>query len=393
MGYSTQREIGIVNRDMKKIAPSMIRKVMESLSEMKNPANFSIGAPCHNPSELFKVGLINAINDGKAGYTPSIGIKDLREEIVKYFAKRNIITDSDHTVVTGGTTQLINSLLYCIGSSGDDVGIIRPSFVIYPEQTKIHKKNPIYIDFDKNTLLPDIEDLRKKSKEHNLKSIVFSSPGNPTGVVYPKETLELIAEIANDRNSDGTKTWIIFDQIYDEFLYGDALNNYTRMAQIYKRTMSVGGPAKSLAIPGYRLACGAIPNDEIMEAMETHLLYHHVNAPTHNQLAFLYALQNGAMDTLQGMRNMYGKRRDIAYKELTKIFGNFGPKPEGAFYIFVPIPEQFSSDEFMKLAKKEEIVVVPGKAFGADRYFRLSYSVKSIDSIREGIQRFSRFVK
>ncbi len=369
-----------INSLYKNIKPSMIREMHKLKESMKNPVNLSIGVPFHKPFKKYKDGLDEANKKNISSYTSSLGIDSLREEIAKYLKIKNINAEKENIAVSAGTTMMLNTLIEVIGNKGTNIAILKPNFVIYPEQIKLKYKNPVLIDFDKKTLLPNIEDFKNKANQYKFKLIILNTPNNPTGVVYPKKILEAIAKIAKQNNS-----WIISDQIYEEFLYDN--REYTNMIELYDKTITVSGPSKSLAIPGHRLAYAHVPDKEIIKNLETALLYTQVNAPSNNQYAYEYALKKDVYANVKKIIKEYELRRNMLYEGLKEKY-EIPVKPQGAFYLFVKIPDKLKKDFFQKTIEKE-VLVVPGETFNTPDYFRVSYSINNIEILKEGIKRLN----
>ncbi|MGL5244956.1 MAG: aminotransferase class I/II-fold pyridoxal phosphate-dependent enzyme, partial [Sarcina sp.] len=224
------------------------------------------------------------------------------------------------------------------------------------------------------------------------KAIVINSPNNPTGSIYSREELEKIANFAKENN-----IYIISDEIYEKLIYDN--NQYVSIASIsedaYNRTIVINGFSKSYAMTGWRVGYSA-SNKELSKVMTSIQSHTTSNVNTIAQYAALEALE-GSQESLNSMIKEFEKRRNIMVKILDKIDNISYIKPSGAFYVMVNVKKVIhklnisGSLQFAEmLLKSENVVIIPGIAFGEDNYIRLSYAT-SIENIENGLKRIKRF--
>ena len=241
----------------------------------------------------------------------------------------------------------------------------------------------------------DIDHLKKLIADFKnpIKLIIINSPNNPTGAVYSKEELEEVAQICLDNG-----IYIIADEVYEKFIYGDtshhSIAGFNR--ELKDITITVNAVSKTYAMTGWRIGyCAA--DQAIIKQMSKIQGQSPSNPCSIAQWAAIEAME-GEQGSVELMRNEYEKRRDYVYDRLKAIDGIECGLPEGAFYAFPKISGLFnekmsSSDDFSsQLLEEAKVAVVPGSAFGDDRYVRISYAA-SMDKIVDGMNRIEKFCK
>jgi aspartate aminotransferase len=375
------------------------RKVDELDNRLKKEGNFvlrfGIGQPDFNTPDNIKNAAKKAIDENKTKYTPSTGIKELKQAIVNKFQRENEIKYELENILVGvGAKQVLDNIARIFIDPGDKVIIPKPYWVSYNQQVILSGGIPLEVDYNKDLKI-DIDNLLKtiKSAGNNIKLLILNSPNNPTGAVYKKSELEKVGEICLENN-----IYIISDEVYEKFIYGDVKHySLASFSDVLKDiTITVNAVSKTYAMTGWRVGyCAA--KSEIIKQMTKVQDQSSSNTCTPAQWAALEALE-GNQDSVEIMRKEYERRRDYIYKRLSGIKGIECVLPDGAFYIFPRVSKLYNSRtknsmEFANnLLERGRVAVVPGSAFGDDNYIRISYAA-SMDKIEEGMNRFEKFCK
>ena len=356
---------------------------------------FGIGQPDFNTPENIKDAGKKAIDDNKTKYTPAAGIGELKEAIVNKFKKDNGLDYEPANILAGiGAKQVLDTIMRAFVNPGDGVLIPKPYWVSYTQQVVLSDGVPLEVDF-KEDLKLDIDHLKKiiTDFKNPIKLIIINSPNNPTGAVYSKEELEEIAQICLENG-----IYIIADEVYEKFIYGDVTHHsIAGFSQDLKDiTITVNAVSKTYAMTGWRIGyCAA--DQAIIKQMSKIQGQSPSNPCSIAQWAAIEAME-GDQGSVELMRNEYEKRRNYVYDRLKAIDGIECSLPEGAFYAFPKVSDLYnsrikSSDDFSgQLLEEGRVAVVPGSAFGDDRYIRISYAA-SMDKIVEGMNRIEKFCK
>jgi aspartate aminotransferase len=392
----------VLSKKAKQISPSLTLDITAKAKKMKaegiDVIGFGAGEPDFNTPKNIQDAAIKAILDGKTKYTATSGIIELKQAIIQKFYKDNNLTYiASQIIVSTGAKQCLANVFQTILNPGDEVLIGAPYWVSYPELVKLADGEPVYVETEEiNAFKLTIESLNK-ALTSKTKAIVLNSPNNPTGTVYSKEELTEIADFSKTNN-----LFIISDEIYEKLVYGD--NGHISIASLsedaYNRTIVINGVSKAYAMTGWRIGYAAA-STELIECM-TNIQSHTTSNPCSiAQYASVEAL-NGKQDDLHNMVEQFKLRRDYMVDRINSINNLSCLKPEGAFYVMVNLSKILSKSiygEIIKdslqfsdlLLKKEKIAVIPGIAFGADNFIRLSYAT-SMENIKNGIDRIARFV-
>ena len=356
---------------------------------------FGIGQPDFNTPENIKEAGKKAIDDNKTKYTPAAGIGELKEAIANKFKKDNGLDYEPSNILAGiGAKQVLDTIIRAFIDPGDGVLVPRPYWVSYTQQVILSDGVPLEVDF-KEDLKIDIDHLKKliTDFENPIKLIIINSPNNPTGAVYSKEELEEIAQICLDNG-----IYIITDEVYEKFIYGNTSHySIAGFSQELKDiTITVNAVSKTYAMTGWRIGyCAA--DQAIIKQMSKIQGQSPSNPCSIAQWAATEAME-GDQGSVELMRNEYEKRRNYVYDRLKAIDGIECGLPEGAFYAFPKVSNLYndrikSSDDFSgRLLEEGRVAVVPGSAFGDDRYVRISYAA-SMDKIVDGMDRIEKFCK
>ncbi len=361
----------------KKIDASGIRKIWELAQKMKDPVDFSIGSPDFDAPAEVKQAAIDAISGGSNGYTLTAGIAALREKIASDITAE-FGWEKPLAMVTCGVSGALHLAFMATLNPGDEVLVPDPYFVMYHHLTNLSGGTCVYVD-----TYPDFHLSAEKVAEKitsKTKMLVLNSPGNPTGAIYTEQQLKDLADLARKH-----ELLVISDEIYKEFSYDRASGS---IASYYENTIVMRGMSKAYGIPGWRMGYMALPNhlEELFERMAALQQYTFVCAPQPFQLATIKALDHDCSDQV----DIYRKKRDLVYEGLKGEFDLV--KPEGAFYAFVPTPND-DATEFVTRAIANDVLVIPGKVFSSrDTHFRISYAT-SEEKIKVGCERLCKIAR
>jgi len=356
---------------------------------------FGLGQPDFDTPENIKEAGKKAIDDNKTRYTPAAGVPQLREAIADKFRRDNGLDYRPENVMAGiGAKQVLDTIVRTFVNPGDGVIVPKPYWVSYTQQVVLSEGIPLEVDF-KEDLKIDTGHLEEviAGFDGTIKLIIINSPNNPTGAVYRRQELEELSEICLENG-----IFMVADEVYENFIYGDARHySIAGFSSDHKKaTITVNAVSKTYAMTGWRLGYCAAEKD-IIKQMSKIQSQSPSNPCTVAQWAAIEAL-NGDQGSVGIMAKEYEKRRDYVYKRLIAMDRMECGLPDGAFYAFPDISGFFggsisSSDEFSgKLLEEARVAVVPGSAFGDDRYVRISYAA-SMDKIMEGMDRIEKFCK
>ncbi len=383
----------MVSKLIQQLAPSatlaLSSKVKELQSKGLDIVDFTVGEPDSNTPQNIQNAAIAAMRGGFTKYAPAAGIADLREAIAKKLKKDNNIDYSPSQVIIGvGTKQLLYSAFQAICNVGDEVIIATPTWTTYIEQVKLAGATPV--------LCPLKAPFRLKASDiaacitSRTKAILINSPGNPTGAMIENSELANIAELATQHD-----IYVVSDEIYEKIAYAHPHTSIASFGEeIKKRTLTVNGFSKAYAMTGWRIGYAAGPQD-IIGGMIALAGQTTSGTSSISQKAGVEALL-GDQTAISTMRVGFEKRRQIAYLLLTEIPGIEVALPDGAFYIFPCIKKllkngQTSTDWASDLLEKTHVAVIPGEAFEAPGYIRISYAI-SIESLKKGLTLIKEFV-
>jgi aspartate/methionine/tyrosine aminotransferase len=328
-------------------------------------------------------------------YTPAAGIPELRSAIAGKTARdTGYEVDAAQVLVTNGGKQAVYNGCAALVDPGDEVLLIAPYWTTYPEAIRLAGGVPVEVVTDEASgYLASVEQL-ESARTDRTKVLMFVSPSNPTGAVYPRTQVEAIGAWVREHD-----LWVITDEIYEHLVYGDA--EMTSIAHSAgEKVVVVNGVAKTYAMTGWRVGWLIGPTDVVKAAsnLQSHSTSNVANV---SQIAALAAV-TGDLSAVEQMREVYDRRRRAIVSALSDIPGVVCPEPEGAFYAYPsvkgllgkPIRGRVSSTsaELAELILDEaEVAVVPGEAFGTPGYIRMSYALGD-DDLAEGVARIAKLV-
>ncbi len=326
-------------------------------------------------------------------YTPTPGLPELRAAIADK-TKRDSGYDvtAEQVLVTNGGKQAVYNTFATLLDPGDEVLLPAPYWTTYPEAIRLAGGEPVVVPtYEPNGYLATVDQL-DAARTERTKALLFCSPSNPTGSVYPAAEVEAIGRWAAEND-----VWVVTDEIYEHLVYGDAehVSMPVVAPEIADRCVVLNGVAKTYAMTGWRVGWMVGPKDVITAA--TNLQSHATSNVSNVAQAAALAAVSGDLAAVAEMRAAFDRRRRLIFSMLNEIEGVDCPEPLGAFYAFPSFrgllgreirgrtPE--TTVELAELLLEEaEVAVVPGEAFGAPGYARLSYALGD-DDLRRGIER------
>lgn len=373
-------------------------KAKKMRSEGIDVIDFGVGEPDFNTPEYIQESAIAAMKKGYTKYTPVSGILELKKSICDKLKSENQLDYStSQIIISNGAKHSLHNALIAICNPGDEVIVPVPYWVSYPELVKMADAVPVLVEcreeegfkYNRENLLSAITS--------KTKAIILNSPNNPTGTIYSREELQIIADIAVEKD-----IMVISDEIYEKLVY----DNFQHVSiaslgsDIKKRTIVVNGMSKAYAMTGWRIGYAAAEEDvvRIMSDWQSHAT---ANPNSIAQYASMEALKGGQSE-IETMRVEFERRRDFMVEKINSIHGLSCRKPEGAFYVMInisgikgrTIKGKVINDSISlcdALLEVEGVAAVPGIAFGADDFIRLSYAT-SLENIKEGLNRIEKYL-
>lgn len=378
------------------IAPSPTLAVDSKAKELKaageDVCGFGAGEPDFDTPEFIKEACIQAIREGKTKYAPAPGIPALRDALARHYCHHNGIegvTAAQVVISPGGKYSCYLAILAVI-SPGDQVIIPAPYWVSYPEMVKLAGGVPKALLAGQESGFKITPDQLREAITPKTRLLILNSPSNPTGAIYSPTELQALVEVALDAG-----IYIMSDEIYEYLLY-DGVEHASPASfsqEAADAVITVAGFSKTFSMTGWRLGTLMAPLP-IAKAVANLQSQTSSNATTFAQYGALAAMQHWdqSMRAVNQMLDVFDRRRLRLLEGLTAIPGIQCARAQGAFYLFPKIDSfGISANEFAsRLLETEQVAVVPGGAFGAEGYMRLSYAT-SDDVIEKGLERLRRF--
>lgn len=368
------------------ITPSATMAVKRAADELKRQGvdviDLGPGEPDFPTPEHIKRAATEALAQNFTKYTAETGIWELRDAIAqKYNRDYGTHYTAENVLVTSGAKQALYNIASAILEAGDEVLIPIPYWVSYPEQVKLVEAKPVFIQPERDFQLS--ADLIKDYITKRTKALILNSPNNPAGTVLDRKQLQEIIALAQQH-----KLWVIYDECYERFLYEG--EHVSAVALDPERAIAVSSASKTYAMTGWRLGWSVASKEitKVMAAIQSHTTSHPSSISQHAALAAV----TGDQSCVEKMLAEYRKRREFILRELSTIDGLDFTVPQGTFFVF-PNVERFlngqiknSADFARYLLESAHVAVVPGAAFGAEGFIRISYAT-SLEQLREGLKR------
>ena len=378
------------------IAPSPTLAVTTKAKALKaageDVCGFGAGEPDFDTPEFIKEACIQALRDGKTKYAPTPGIPELREALAAHYCNNNKVEGvaAEQIVVSPGGKYSCYLGILSVISPGDEVIIPAPYWVSYPEMVKLAGGAPKTVFAGRESGFKITPEQLREAITSKTRLLIINSPSNPTGAIYSPAELQALVEVALEAG-----IYIMSDEIYEYLLYDDV--RHASPASFSKEAansvITVAGFSKTFSMTGWRLGTLMAPLP-IAKAVASLQSQTSSNATTFAQYGALAAMQDWkqSLEAVKGMLEVFDRRRLRLLEGLNAIEGIECTRSQGAFYLFPQIRfEGISDSEFAaNLLEAEKVAVVPGSAFGADGYMRLSYATSDA-VIEKGLERLARF--
>lgn len=385
-----------------KISPSVTlsidSKAKQMVSQGIDVISFGVGEPDFDTPAHIREAAIKAIQTGFTRYTAAAGINELKAAICAKLKRDNGLDYTpDQIVVSNGAKHSLYNALMVLVQAGDEVIIPTPYWVSYSEMVKMTDAEPVFVETkEENDFKVQIADL-EAAVTPKTKALMLNSPSNPTGMVYTAEELTAIGQFCLKHN-----LFVIADEIYEKLVYDGAEHHSIAalVPELKDRTVLINGMSKAYAMTGWRIGYTAsdLAIAKAMGSMQSHATS---NPNSIAQKASVAAL-NGPEEPITAMVAEFAKRREVMVELVNGINGLSCRKPQGAFYVMANVQKLYGRTiggevikddlQFSSLVlEKAHVAIVPGAAFGAPGFVRLSYAT-SMEMIREGLRRLDQFI-
>ena len=375
-----------------KIQPSAIRRMLELSAGMKDVVHLEQGEPNFTTPEHILKAAVEATKKGFTHYTEIDGTLELRQAIAEKLEKDNGI-DADpltEVTVTSGSQEAMFVTALGFLNRGDEALILDPYYPAYFEDTLLAEAQPVTVPLsEEKDYKIELEVLESRITK-KTKMIWLCNPSNPTGHVFSKQNLEIIAEVVQKHNL------IVFcDEIYEKIVYDDARHtSIGSLPGMEDRTITVNGVSKAYAMTGWRIGYAAAGKKLSTTLRKLH--YYAVLCPNAISQKAAVAALKGPQDCVQEMVAEYNRRRKLVLNELEKIETLTHTIPKGAFYVFPNFSSFEESDEVLasNLLKEARVVTAPGSGFGRAGvgHLRISYSISN-EQVKEGMERIRKYLE
>lgn len=359
---------------------------------------FGAGEPDFNTPDNIKEAAFKAIEENKTKYTPAAGVMELRKAVCKRLHEDcGVDYEPAQVVVASGAKHSVFVALQVLLNPGDEVILPAPFWVSYYELIKMAGGIPVIVNATEEEDFKITAEKLAAAVTPRTKAMILNNPSNPTGMMYTKDELQVIADICVEN-----EIYVISDEIYYGLVYdGREFTSFASLSEKVKElTIIVNGVSKSYAMTGWRIGYTA-SNSQIAKVMANYLS-HSTSAPSSvSQWAAVEALE-GPQEGIRAMRDEFALRRNYIVERMNQIDGVSCLNPEGAFYVMMNIEkligrkfgeiEITDSDSFAKAFLEQGLVaVVPCSGFGAPNFVRWSYAT-SMENIKEGLDRLEKFL-
>jgi aspartate aminotransferase len=376
------------------LSPSLTLAIDAKAKAMKadgqDVVGFGAGEPDFDTPQHIKDACAKALAAGFTKYTPSSGIPELRQAIADKFKRENGLSyKPSQVIVSCGGKHSCYNVIIATCQEGDEIIIPAPYWLSYPEMAKLAGATPVIIETTDQTEFKVTPAQLRAAITPRTRLLILNSPSNPTGSVYTPDEVKALGDICVEKG-----VLIMSDEIYEHLLYDGAVHRgVATFSQAHlDHTIVVHGFAKAWSMTGWRLGFLAAP-EPIAKAIDA-VQSHSTSNPTSFAQKGAVAALTGPQDHLQSWLAEYDKRRTYAHQKLNSIPGISCVNSKGAFYLFPNISKLGlkSTDFCARLLEQEKVAAVPGIAFGADDYIRISYAT-SLANIEKGLDRLDRFAR
>jgi aspartate aminotransferase len=373
-------------------------KAKELMSKGIDVVGFGAGEPDFNTPDNICNAAIKAIHDGFTKYTPAEGTLELRNAVCDKFLNFNKISyEPSQIVVSNGGKHSLTNIFEAICNPGDEVIIPAPYWLSYPEIVRLADGVPVFINGDKSNGYKVTAAQIEAACTDKTKAFILNSPSNPSGMIYTREELEAIAEVAVRKDF-----YVVSDEMYEHLIYeGEAVSIASLNDEIYKRTITCSGVAKSYSMTGWRIGFTG-SSKEIAKLMGS-VQSHQTSNPNSIAQKAAYEALVGPQDSVHKMHAEFKNRRDYMYDRVSGMKLISALKPQGAFYLFIDVSRLLEKKyngtvigDVSNLAKilieDYNVAVIPCQDFGCPDHIRLSYAI-SMEQIKKGLDRIESLIE
>jgi aspartate aminotransferase len=375
--------------------PSSTLAAMQAADAMRaaglNVVDFGAGEPDFDTPENIKHAAAEAMRAGHTKYTPTAGTRQLQQAIIDFYQQRfGAPYERSQVMSTSGGKQAIFNAVVTLIQPGDEVLMVKPYWVTFPEIVVFAGGAPRYVETEETGFLVSADQI-EKALTTRTKLVILNSPSNPSGRVIPPVEFERIMQLLDNRG-----IYVISDECYLRFVYppAEVFSAAALPKELRTRLCIAGSFSKTYAMTGWRMGYSLAPAEwtKAMLKVQSHSTS---NPNSIAQWAALEAL-TGPQESVAMMLNEYTARREWFLGALAQIDGVSCNQPEGAFYAFPNVKGllkgglKTSGDLAQRLLEEEQVVVTDGAGFGCEGYLRMSYAT-SMEQLREGIKRLQGF--
>ena len=387
------------------VKPSPTLAITAKAKELKakgvDVVGFGAGEPDFDTPRAIKQAAVTALDQGFTKYTPTNGIPELREAVCAKIAQQHGQSYKPNEVIIscGGKHALYN-LFQALLDPGDEVMIFAPYWVSYADMVRLAEGVPVIVQArHQDGFEPRAAEI-KKAFTARTRAVIVNSPSNPTGAVFGRDTLQNVIDLVR-----GKDVLVVSDDIYDRLVYKGRFENVLTLEPALRPQVAlVNGVSKTYSMTGWRIGWTAAPAD-LVAAMQKMQDNSTSNPNSIAQRAALAALTLPLDDEVERMRKIFDERRSFIVDRLNRIEGVSCFDPGGAFYVFPYVgellkrkapgdKEPLGTDEKLvaHLLEAHKVAAVPGSAFGAPGYMRLSFAI-SLEQIEKGVQRIAEMAR
>jgi len=383
-----------ISRRAASLTPSLTLAIDSKAKQMKaegqDVVGFGAGEPDFDTPQHIKDAAAKALAAGFTKYTPAAGIPELRQAIAdKHKCENGLAYKPSQIIVSCGGKHSCYNVIVATCEEGDEVIIPAPYWLSYPEMVKLASAKPVIVETTDKTEFKITPTALREAISSRTRLFILNSPSNPTGTVYTPQEVKALGDICVERG-----VLIMSDEIYEHLLYEGATHRSVASFSPahLQQTIVVHGFAKAWSMTGWRLGWCAAP-EPIARAIDA-IQSHSTSNPTSFAQKGAVAALTGSQEHLKTWLAEFDKRRTFAWQKLNGIPGVTCVNAKGAFYLFPNISGTgLKSTEFCsKLLEEEKVAAVPGIAFGADEYIRISYAT-NLANLEKGLQRIEQFCK
>lgn len=383
-----------ISRRAASLTPSLTLAIDAKAKSMKaegiDVVGFGAGEPDFATPPHIVEAAIKALRDGFTKYTPSSGMPELRQAVVAKFQRDIGVTYKPSQIIIscGGKHSCFN-VIAATCNPGDEIIIPAPYWLSYPEMARLAEATPVILETSDATEFKVSPAQLRAAITPRTRLFILNSPSNPTGTIYTRDEIKALADVCVEKG-----VLIMSDEIYEKLVYDGATHtSAASFSQAHKdHTIIVHGLAKAYSMTGWRIGFTAAP-EPIAKAIDA-IQSHSTSNPTSFAQKGAVAALNGPQDHLKPWIEEYLRRRAYACQKLNSIPGISCVSAKGAFYLFPNISRLGlkSIDFCEQLLQKKKVAAVPGIAFGADDYIRISYAT-SMENIKKGLDRIEEFAR